>query len=125
MLTVLLIACTLAGLFAGISLCLWNHILFLREINSFCDTERKLWTNKALVREGQARIFSDEQIAGQSSPELPEKPRSFSIRSPFQQGKLNLKTQVEETRRTEAGQNLPENIKAQIIERAEAMKTTK
>lgn len=58
---------------------------FLRLQLQQSEAERKLWTNKVLIRDGQQKIFSDEMIVGEKPPPPPKQAQGTTT-SPFRAG---------------------------------------
>lgn len=106
----------IAGIFAGISLILALFVFFQLRLIEALNQERKLFINKSMVREGQAKIFADAPASG-STPKPPGQ-----IRSPFQAGLGKLKEQVKILKAEENGSKLPEEIKQAILKAKEEKK---
>jgi hypothetical protein len=80
------------------------------------EIERKLWTNKILIREGQARIFADSEIYGE--PTETEKRPPVQFKSPFRQGLQNKTDEIQQSKRTST--NLPPQVQEKIEQAAKA-----
>lgn len=117
-----------AGLFAG----LWAA--FARSIRSLnlqyrrLDAERMLWANKAMAREGQSPLFSEDAIrsaAAASPPDIrprrcePGKP--FTITSPFRRGIQKARERAEHARKSEIGASLDPSVKDAIAREKEKL----
>lgn len=109
----------LAGLFAGLSLGLFFYVLHLESVASTLDIERKRWVNKAMIRDGQARIFPDSEIEPDTEPTEKLNHEPLTFKSPFQAGKAKLAEQVKEERQKENGSHLPLEVKAHITQAAQ------
>ncbi len=106
----------IAGLTLGTTLILLGAVWYLLRLTRVLDIERKLFINKALVREGQAKIFTNVADAGHDAAPKP----AGSVRSPFQSGLDRLRDRVQTEIRQENGSHLPNEIKQAIIKAKEA-----
>jgi hypothetical protein len=98
----------LAGASCASSACLY---LWLKQ----SEIERKLWTNKIVIREGSQRIFSDELIAAGITES--GHAQVGRMKSPLKQEQDKLRSQVEEEKES----RLPPQIKNAIDRRAEEL----
>jgi hypothetical protein len=111
-----------AGFSAGIAVCL-GFIVYLNLTNlAKSDAERKRWVNKALIRDGQAKIFPDASIEPAFEMESSEKTAPMIMRSPLAAGKVALREQVETNRQKTNGNYLPDDVKEKIKAAAESIK---
>lgn len=112
-----------AGLFAGGSIVLIVWLYSVIALARKIDAERMQWCNKAVVRDGQTRIFSDAQIIG-AEPVIAPNVVTASSRpmSPFQSGLVGLKAKLAEEKKQEAGDTLPDNLKLKIKRDVEEVK---
>lgn len=114
----------LAGFFAGAFLCLAYAYIQRNNELSKIDAERKRWVNKVLIRDGQAKLFPDSDIAPEVDGEKNETRTSpMVVRSPFQSGMQKLKDKIHNDKKNENGSNLPEAVKTKIAEAAKARQT--
>lgn len=116
------IAMLFAGLFAGACVVLVYHVRFLLRQMAAINAERKRWANKAVIREGSPRLFPDSETEPDAVPQEKKFHKPFTVESPFRRGINNLKNSIAGEKKTEAGQNLPDELKEKIATAAEAAK---
>lgn len=119
---ILTIISLFAGFFTGLSTCLVYLHVESRKAFAKCEAERKLWTNKALIRDGQTKLFPDAMIETGIDSMPSEKTPPIAFRSPFRKGIVDLREKVAEERKAESGSKLPVEIQEQIAEAAKAAK---
>ncbi len=95
----------IAGFGLGVSIVLyfWLKIAII---------ESRLWANKAVVREGQAKIFPSAMTDAGAADPPPNQP--FQTQSVFRKGLSNLKGKVTGERQA---QPLPEEVQNKIKEK--------
>jgi len=112
-----------AGLFAGA----FGSFVYFHAINYGLlvqtDAERKRWINKALVRDGQAKLFPETAIEPGIEAEPAPKGMPMAIASPFRRGKMALADAARDDARREAGSYLPPDVRDSIREAAEKAKS--
>lgn len=111
----------LAGLSTGIALVSLYGLYFLHQSNRKTDTERMIFINKVLVRNGSERAFTDEMITGVPREERePREPMTF--KTPFKLGLEKKAKEIAEDDRKAAGIHLSPEAKEEIRRQAEAIK---
>lgn len=83
------------------------------------DRERKRLINKIMVREGSPQLFPDEEIEPDRIPAEKRPATPIRTSTPFRTGIRNLKESLNLRDKTEAGQNIPAEIKDKITDAAE------
>lgn len=111
----------IAGLFLGTTLILIYAVVRLHRELSLCDKERKRWINKNQTKDGHTQVFPDAEVeVAERTPSAVKAPLKFL--SPFRQQKSELKETLYTQKKVENGSELPEDIKAQLKEKMEAVK---
>jgi len=112
----------LAGIFCGVALVLFFACYWLNRRYEQVDLERKLWTNKALIRDGHGRIFPDVMIGMPDADLLKPQAAPFVRKTPLEQGKANLLERVRTEKQVANGSKLPDAIQARIRAAADERK---
>lgn len=105
----------IAGFGLGTAACL--AFMLYREMQKCValDRERMLWTNKALIRQGQVPIFTPDML-GEDRPSGERTQAPVQVKSPFQSGIESLRNKIESEKR---GPKLPPEVTARIEKAAE------
>jgi hypothetical protein len=111
--------------FAGLSTGLVYSIFLLHKLYRKTDAERMLWCNKALIREGQAKIFSDEAITtGDTTPIVPKPSPAKTVVSQFRKGLNDLTEKVRANRRVQIPDEAQEAVRRAAEEYKEKQEQT-